>query len=128
VSDILCDCDTRTPELGPCRWCSVERDVERLRADNARLSKALVKIAAEWLDDDGRLEDEYPGVGSIARAALVTCDASQWLRERERRVAERAWRTGFTRGREFEDLDTLEAMLRVGEFEPDLDALLKEET
>ena len=34
------------------------------------------------------------------------------------RVACRAWNHGFAKGREYEELDTLEAMRRVGEFTP----------
>lgn len=40
----------------------------------------------------------------------------EWLREWGVKVAHHAWRLGFFRGREYEEMDTLEAMRRADEF------------
>lgn len=59
-------------------------EVERLRADNARLRSNL-----EWCEANWTKAAFARGAGlPMIRATLASSDAAQWLRERERRVAE----------------------------------------
>jgi len=52
--------------------------------------------------------------GNVRRQ--VALEARAEPTPRDMRVAYHAWNHGFTKGREYEALDTLEAMQRVGEF------------
>lgn len=126
--------ELRRTELFRCR------DIERLRADNARLRSLLEPLLGAAEDGWGHNpKGEHPGecAGCDAvlatRAALASSEASEWLRERERRVAERvreACARYVDRCVHEDNADTGNANTRFGNEVRSLDlaALLKEET
>lgn len=123
-------------------------DAERDRlAELARESAALREVLKTWIEQFDRWQagtlkvsvtDEF-----IAQCRVLLSSPSPgagWRSPEEVRglclkAMYAAWPYGFVRGRAYEALDTLEAMCRVGEFEPDkavlsvrLDALLAKST
>lgn len=120
------------------------RDAHRAEADAARLREALTQVRDAMLatgqGPDGDDDPRRPVAAAVWRALASVPSASVPLMAsagvavdvrdlrtgditfvaeptpRDMRVACHAWNHGFTKGREYEALDTLEAMQRVGEF------------
>lgn len=110
---------------GELEAVDLRSELKDANTDRARLREALTRVAHELLP--------LAEIDRIARAALASTDASEWLRARERKVAERVReecakicdRTARDESpsapNDFDDLS--ESLRRL-----DLHALLKEET